>query len=166
MQSSFLHHYKNILLKSVVSECTNIGRTMLDGGTNATKSILSPQAMLNLKPHLWRRNDLGMSHAQIEAHMQILVTAFTIEWLNQNTGHPIQALWQRKDELATHELYSLASSIQVLSAINPKWVQEQIKQAKSKEGILAERSETIKVKQTPESSLQGERLGLRTGSRF
>ena len=80
-----------------------------------------------------RRNSLGMSDAEIEANMQILVNAFTTDWLNQNTGHPIQTLWQRKDELATNELYSLASAIQELSPIDAKWVQEQVKKAKSQD---------------------------------
>ena len=80
-----------------------------------------------------RRSNLPISDEELEAFMQIIEDSFSPEWLNKNSIHPIQILWNRNDELATNELFSLAFSIKELSNTDSQWTKAQIRLAKSKE---------------------------------
>lgn len=80
-----------------------------------------------------RRNSLKMADDELEGYMQILIDSFSLEWLEKKNNHPIQILWERNDELATNELYSLAESIKSLNKIDPEWVKAQVKLAKSRD---------------------------------
>jgi hypothetical protein len=78
-----------------------------------------------------RRNPLAISDEELQQHMRELMTHFSQKWLETAGQHPIQQLWQRVDELATHELYALACSVQQMAAIDPKWTRDQVAIAKS-----------------------------------
>lgn len=78
-----------------------------------------------------RRNNLNISESELNEYMQVIIDSFSKDWLEKDNGHPIQKLWIRNDELATHELFSLASAIKEISKIDPKWTNEQIRIAKS-----------------------------------
>jgi len=80
-----------------------------------------------------RRSNLKISEKELEDYMQVIIDSFSLDFLTNDSNHPIQILWKRNDELATNELFSLAYSIKELSKIDSKWTKEQIKIAKSKE---------------------------------
>lgn len=61
----------------------------------------------------------------------VLESKYTELWLSENKSHPLQKLWARNDELASHELYTLGTSIDQMIKIDYKWTIDQIKLSKS-----------------------------------
>jgi hypothetical protein len=55
---------------------------------------------------------------------------FGQQWLMENYGHRLQLLWQRKDYLASSELYSLGKSINRLIQKNATWLESTAKEIK------------------------------------
>lgn len=80
-----------------------------------------------------RRNSLNITDSELKEYLQVIISSFSKDWLENESGHPIQKLWKRNDELATNELFSLACAIKDLSKIDAKWTNAQIKIVKSKD---------------------------------
>lgn len=78
-----------------------------------------------------RRNSLKISDEQLDFYLKLLEESFSIKWLHENSGHPLQALWKRNDELATSELFTLAYAIHTLKKIDPLWTKKQLEMVKS-----------------------------------
>lgn len=78
-----------------------------------------------------RRNNLKMSVEELDSYFEILANSFNEEWLERKGDNPIQHLWQRNEELSTNELYTLATAIKKLMAINPAWTNDQLKKARN-----------------------------------
>ncbi len=67
-----------------------------------------------------------------------LVDNFSDSWLTSYSGHPLQTLWNRKDILASIELYYLGRSIQKIKNISPDQLNQNIKLLKSNDrGTMA-----------------------------
>lgn len=62
-----------------------------------------------------------------EAYFQEIVNEFSLPWLIQKGPHPVQRLWQRKDWLATCELYTLGNAILKLKKRGIDWVKDKIR---------------------------------------
>lgn len=80
-----------------------------------------------------RRHSTGESNEEIDRLMQIIEHHYGSTWLKGNSSHPICLLWQRFDEMATHELMFLATAIDVMLPIDQKWTEEQIRLSKSEQ---------------------------------
>ena len=63
--------------------------------------------------------------------LNIVVDFFGEEWLAGNSNNSVVRLWNRKDQRATWELLSLATALELIKPIDEKWLDGQIKQAKS-----------------------------------
>lgn len=67
-----------------------------------------------------------------------LVDQFSESWLNLNSGHPLQALWHRRDILASIELLYLGNSIKKVKGSSPDQLRQNIKLLKSNDrGTIA-----------------------------
>lgn len=77
------------------------------------------------------RNGTAIPNEEFEALLQLIADTFSLEFLQKQSGHPLQKLWGRSDTLASNELISLAIAIKNLSLIDPIWIREQVKLAKS-----------------------------------
>ncbi|MDD3022020.1 MAG: hypothetical protein PHX61_13725, partial [Alphaproteobacteria bacterium] len=64
--------------------------------------------------------------ASFEDLLKEYVNIFTEDWLNSDTGHEIQKLWNRTDILASNELITLGVSIDKLKKVDPDWVKKQM----------------------------------------
>lgn len=69
----------------------------------------------------------------MDSFFKVLVDAYREEWLTKRNGHPLQELWSRSDELATIELYTLASAIKTMLGIDAVWTKGQVNKSKSNE---------------------------------
>ncbi|OJW80271.1 MAG: hypothetical protein BGO69_05415 [Bacteroidetes bacterium 46-16] len=78
-----------------------------------------------------RRSSSNIGNEEMDKFFKVLVDAYSEEWLCKKDGHPIQELWERSDELSTAELYTLASSIKTMSAIDSAWTKDQVDKSKS-----------------------------------
>lgn len=96
----------------------------------------------NFKFATSRQIDNSISPELLDSCFEKLVTIFTLEWLNQSDGNKIQNLWQRKDLLATTELFSLGFAILSLQDykdfINDKVIQIKSSDIKNVNGALFE----------------------------
>lgn len=80
-----------------------------------------------------RRHSTGETSIEIDRLMQIIEVRYGKKWLETNKNHPISQLWNRADEMATHELMFLATSIDNLHAIDENWTNQQVKISKSQQ---------------------------------
>ena len=74
-----------------------------------------------------------LSAVEINQRFEAVDLAFTRSWLERQDGHPVQALWLRRDALATNELAYLGDSILRLKALDQKWTADVIRKIKSLE---------------------------------
>ncbi len=78
-----------------------------------------------------RQNPIShVSEEHLDNLFRLLAKKFSENWLATKGDHPLQILWNRKDWLATTELFLLAASIYNLEMIDSRWVNDQIKNAK------------------------------------
>lgn len=66
------------------------------------------------------------SNKPFEDSLNEIEKSFGIDWLNSNSGHPLQELWSRKDILSSIELFTLGSSISHIKPINSNIVKENV----------------------------------------
>jgi hypothetical protein len=99
-------------VSNVIMEC--VGRTTVEA---------------DMKYFDKRQNPLTtVSVEAIEEHFKELVDTFSKQWLESNNGtNPIQRLWNRRDSLATIELFTLANALLNLKKIDNNWVMEQVR---------------------------------------
>ncbi len=79
----------------------------------------------------------------VELVFQVIADYFNIKWLKSHRDHPIQKLWNRKDPLATHELFTFGICLKRMASIDPKWVKKlvhkiKVEDANSRLGALFE----------------------------
>src|ERR1700733_3716320 len=72
---------------------------------------------------------LKMSNDELERRLGAIAKAFGPTWL-EGTGHPLQALWQRKDGFATNELCLLGDAIAGLTIVDLPWVKHHVAKIK------------------------------------
>lgn len=77
-----------------------------------------------------RQNTLRFSEEDMESVFKGLADGFSHKWIIRKGSHPLQLLWNRRDFLATNELYTFGSYLKQLSEIDRKWVQQRIKDIK------------------------------------
>jgi hypothetical protein len=85
-------------------------------------------------PDLASERPSALEHVPKEEMNGILITLrdlFGEKWLALNEGNPIQTLWNRRDFLATNELYALGYSCQLLLPKHSAWLKKQIVQIKA-----------------------------------
>ena len=63
---------------------------------------------------------------ELNAKLAALAIAFDEAWLTADDGHPLQALWARRDALATNELLNFGDAVQRLHAESPDWLAGQV----------------------------------------
>lgn len=78
-----------------------------------------------------RRHNLKASAEEIEKVLESLAHHFSLKWLTKRGSHPLQKLWERTDELATHELYFFGTCLLRMYHLSPKFVKKQISHIKS-----------------------------------
>jgi hypothetical protein len=52
-----------------------------------------------------RQNAVQANLQELNAKLAALVEVFGEDWLQENGGRPLQALWRRQDALATNDIY-------------------------------------------------------------
>lgn len=72
-----------------------------------------------------RQNAVKGAHEELNAKLAALAIAFDEAWLTAD-GHPLQALWARRDALATNELLNFGDAVQRLHAESPHWLAGQV----------------------------------------
>jgi hypothetical protein len=78
-----------------------------------------------------RQNGTKAPEEEMERIFKCIADHFSLKWIKSKRSHPLQKLWNRKDILATNELYFFGSCLQRMAAINSKWTRSQVQQIKS-----------------------------------
>lgn len=73
-----------------------------------------------------RQNSLKISSQELDKVLELVEGTFEKEWLEMKEEHPLRELWDRRDALATNELFSLGTCIERLNFIDTEWVKKQI----------------------------------------
>ena len=66
-----------------------------------------------------------------EEALKEILESFSEPWLTSKSNHPLQILWNRRDHLASLELYTLGNSIRKLRSISPDQLRQNIALLKS-----------------------------------
>jgi hypothetical protein len=75
-----------------------------------------------------RQNPLNnISESEFNEKLDQIASTFGENWLETESEHPLQKLWNRRDYLATNELYILGNALLELKKIDNKWVNSQVK---------------------------------------
>lgn len=78
-----------------------------------------------------RQSTLTVNEEIIEEAFKAIADAFSYEWLSRLKGeHSLQQLWNRKDVLATNELFFFGSCLAMISSIDHKWTTKQVRSIK------------------------------------
>jgi hypothetical protein len=86
-----------------------------------------------MQPSPKRNKGSQIDDTEFDGLLKVLEDTFSLTWLKQNKGNPLQILWQRTDNLASNELITLAMAIQNLNQIDANWVKGQVKHIKGKD---------------------------------
>lgn len=73
-----------------------------------------------------RQNVVKGEFEELNAKLAALALAFDQAWLTADDGHPLQALWARRDALATNELLNFGDAVQRLHAESRDWLAGQV----------------------------------------
>ena len=73
-----------------------------------------------------RQNVVKGAPEELNAKLAALAIAFDEAWLMAGDGHPVQALWARRDALASNELLNFGDAVQRLHAESPNWLAGQV----------------------------------------
>src|ERR1700736_2039168 len=68
----------------------------------------------------------GADPAELEGMLAAIARQFGLEWLTQRGRNPIQALWSRKDALATNELFNLGDAIAAFERLDEDWLKRRV----------------------------------------
>lgn len=85
---------------------------------------------MNTKYFETRQNATKASEEEMEEIFKCIAGHFSHKWIKSPRSHPLQQLWNRRDVLATNELYIFGTCLQAMSATNSKWVKDQVKMIK------------------------------------
>lgn len=66
-----------------------------------------------------------------DSFLKYVENLFGDVWLKSNDAHRLQDLWQRKDHLATCELFALGRAISVLDKLHGDWLRTTSNKIKS-----------------------------------
>ncbi|AZT39661.1 hypothetical protein ELZ88_24325 (plasmid) [Salmonella enterica subsp. enterica serovar Karamoja] len=66
----------------------------------------------------------------VQETIESVAELFTADWLNQPDAHRFQILWQRRDPLASTELYALGRAICQLRGKNLAWLKSSARDIK------------------------------------
>lgn len=82
-----------------------------------------------MTPDKRRVAHLGASVDELNECFAALINFFKLDWLeNKSAEHRLQQLWQRKDALATNELFTFGKALVIVQAIDRKWLEQQVRQ--------------------------------------
>ncbi|WP_231368600.1 hypothetical protein [Mariprofundus ferrooxydans] len=71
---------------------------------------------------------------EVEEAFDRIVKHFTAPWLTQQSGnHMLQTLWNRRDALATNELFAFGKSLIASERISESWLRNQLKLIRGKD---------------------------------
>ncbi|MGO8504136.1 hypothetical protein AB9F35_21880 [Rhizobium leguminosarum] len=78
-----------------------------------------------------RQNVLQEQASELNTKLQAIAFAFGEGWLNSEDAHPLQALWQRQDALATNELLNFGDAVERLQQEASAWLKGQVRAIKT-----------------------------------
>jgi len=70
---------------------------------------------------------------EMESALEAVVAHFKLKWLQKDGGHPLQSLWQRRDELSTHELFFFGHCLEKMTDVDAKWTKDMVYIIKTKD---------------------------------
>lgn len=76
----------------------------------------------------WRYKIKGASQEDFLSSLAVVEDSFGAEWLTSgHSGHRLQKVWRRRDDISSIELYSLGYALRIMLEIDLRWTKAQVK---------------------------------------